>query len=180
MGLERPTGVLVASVYDKGPAAEAGLKRGDVILAVDGQAVDDPDAFGYRFALKGIEGETSLTVLRGGKRIVMPVKLHDAARDPAARACAVPQPLAVRGRDRRQHVARRRRRVAARHLGGRRGRGGDRGRQRRRQRVGFQKGDLILAINGERVTSSKDVERMIARSSRGTVADHRSTAAGRC
>jgi S1-C subfamily serine protease len=35
------------------------------------------------------------------------------------------------------------------------------------QRVGFQKGDVILAINGERVASSKDLERMIARSSRG-------------
>ena len=32
LGLERPTGVLVTSIYDKGPAAEAGLKRGDVIL----------------------------------------------------------------------------------------------------------------------------------------------------
>jgi len=28
-------------------------------------------------------------------------------------------------------------------------------------RVGFRKGDLILAINGERVTASKDVERLI-------------------
>ena len=39
-----------------------------MILAVDGQTVDDPEAFGYRFALKGLEGETQLTVLRGGKR----------------------------------------------------------------------------------------------------------------
>jgi S1-C subfamily serine protease len=35
------------------------------------------------------------------------------------------------------------------------------------QRVGFQKGDVILAINGERVTSSKDLERMIARGGQG-------------
>jgi S1-C subfamily serine protease len=28
-------------------------------------------------------------------------------------------------------------------------------------RVGFRKGDLILAINGERVATSKDVERLI-------------------
>ena len=35
------------------------------------------------------------------------------------------------------------------------------------QRVGFQKGDVVLEINGERVHSSKDLERLIARGSRG-------------
>ncbi|MFL5171459.1 MAG: trypsin-like peptidase domain-containing protein, partial [Microvirga sp.] len=76
MGLERPTGVLVAAIFDKGPADEAGIKRGDVILAVDGQSVDDPEAFGYRYALKGVSGQTGLTVLRDGKRLVLPVKLQ--------------------------------------------------------------------------------------------------------
>src|SRR5918997_1043537 len=75
LGLERPTGVLVTSVYEKGPAAEAGLKRGDAILAVDGQPVDNPDAFGYRFTLKGTQGQTPLTVLRGGKQSTIQVKL---------------------------------------------------------------------------------------------------------
>ena len=28
-------------------------------------------------------------------------------------------------------------------------------------RVGFRKGDLILAINGERVSTSKDLERLL-------------------
>src|SRR5215213_5820130 len=63
MGLERPTGALVASIYDKSPADEAGLKRGDLILAVDGQDVDTPESFGYRFSLKGVAGQTNLTVL---------------------------------------------------------------------------------------------------------------------
>src|SRR5215211_2578769 len=57
MGLERPTGALVASTYDKSPAEEAGLKRGDLILAVDGQDVDTPESFGYRFSLKGVAGQ---------------------------------------------------------------------------------------------------------------------------
>ena len=37
LGLDRPIGALVASVVEKGPAAEAGLKPTDVILAVDGK-----------------------------------------------------------------------------------------------------------------------------------------------
>src|SRR4051795_7625371 len=75
MGLPRPTGVLVSGVYEKGPAADAGLKRGDLILEVDGQPIDDPESFGYRFTLKGVEGKTGLTVLRGGQRVAVQVPL---------------------------------------------------------------------------------------------------------
>ena len=37
-----------------------GLKTGDVVLHVDGQPVDDPDAFGYRFATKSLGGQTQV------------------------------------------------------------------------------------------------------------------------
>ena len=39
-GLERPRGALVSSVEESGPAAKAGIEPGDVILAVNGRAVD--------------------------------------------------------------------------------------------------------------------------------------------
>ena len=78
LGLDRPVGALIASVVDKSPAADAGLKAGDVILAVDGQQVDDPDGFGFRFATKPLGGAATLTVLRGGKKLSIPVKLTQA------------------------------------------------------------------------------------------------------
>ena len=44
LGIDRPTGALVVTVAPVGPAAEAGLKRGDLIAAVDDQGVDDEGA----------------------------------------------------------------------------------------------------------------------------------------
>src|SRR5258707_10680966 len=52
MGLKRPAGALIASLAAGSPAARAELKPGDLIVSVDGQAVDDPNAFDYRFATK--------------------------------------------------------------------------------------------------------------------------------
>ena len=43
----------------KGPAAEAGLKRGDVIAAIDGQSVDDAESVGFRLGVKPLGGSAS-------------------------------------------------------------------------------------------------------------------------
>ncbi len=50
MGLPRPGGVLVKDIYPGGPLADAGIKSGDVVLSVDGAAVDDMQALNYRIA----------------------------------------------------------------------------------------------------------------------------------
>ncbi len=82
MGLDRAAGALVSSVLDQGPARDAGLKDGDVITAVDGQAVDDPDGFGYRFATKPLGSSARLTVLRDGKPADVSIKLAAAPEVP--------------------------------------------------------------------------------------------------
>jgi Do/DeqQ family serine protease len=50
MDLPRPGGVLIKSVYPASPAAQGGLKSGDVVLAIDGVDVDDMQAVNYRVA----------------------------------------------------------------------------------------------------------------------------------
>ncbi|MFK7792488.1 MAG: DegQ family serine endoprotease [Devosiaceae bacterium] len=68
LGMNRPRGVLVADLVPDGPAEQAGLRRGDVVVAIDGVQIDDPDAFAYRYATKGIGGTTNVRIIRDGRR----------------------------------------------------------------------------------------------------------------
>ncbi|MFI4960130.1 MAG: DegQ family serine endoprotease [Hyphomicrobiales bacterium] len=82
MGLKRPAGALIASVTPGGPAAHAGLKAGDVIVSVDAQAVDDVNAFDYRFATKPLGGTATLGALRDGRELSVKVALQSAPATP--------------------------------------------------------------------------------------------------
>jgi Do/DeqQ family serine protease len=82
MGLKRPAGALVASVMSGSPADRAGLKAGDVIVSVDGQSVDDVNAFDYRFATQPLGGKANLGALRGGREMTMAVPLQTAPETP--------------------------------------------------------------------------------------------------
>jgi serine protease Do len=62
-GIADGRGVLVTSVSEDGPAAKAGIKAGDVITAVDGEAIDSPGDISRVIGRKK-EGEVSLTVIR--------------------------------------------------------------------------------------------------------------------
>jgi Do/DeqQ family serine protease len=82
LSLKRPAGALVASVFPDSPAARGGIKSGDVIVSVDGQGVDDPNAFDYRFATKPLGGSTRLGLVRGGKDATAMVALQTAPETP--------------------------------------------------------------------------------------------------
>lgn len=67
LGLDRPRGVLISEVFPNGPAAKAGLKKGDVVLSVDGREVFDDKGMKFIAATKA-EGETiDMTVMSGGR-----------------------------------------------------------------------------------------------------------------
>ncbi len=67
LGLPRPAGVLVNGVDPGSPAERAGLRRGDIVTAVQGRPVDDPDALRYRFATLPIGSQAALSVTREGR-----------------------------------------------------------------------------------------------------------------
>ena len=157
MALPRPVGALVASVTPNSPAARSGLKTGDVIVAVDGQAVDDPHAFDYRFATKPIGRAASLALIRGGKQTKLTVTLESApdmprdelvisARSPflGAKVANLSPALAEEMRidSAAQGV------VVT-----------DIAEGSPAQSFGFQRGDRVLAVNNERIARTRDLER---------------------
>jgi serine protease Do len=68
LGLLRPGGVVLKSIYPGGPVANAGLRTGDVILTVDGVEVDDMQGLNYRTATHKAGDVVKLHVSSGGKQ----------------------------------------------------------------------------------------------------------------
>lgn len=62
-GITGGKGVLVTSVTEDGPAAKAGVRAGDVITAIDGEAVDSPGDISRAINRKK-EGDVTLTIIR--------------------------------------------------------------------------------------------------------------------
>jgi serine protease Do len=64
-------GVAISEVIANSPAAKAGLRRDDVIAAVDGQPVKSPDDLREQVQRAGPGKELALTVLRGGDKLTV-------------------------------------------------------------------------------------------------------------
>nr|PZN85300.1 MAG: serine protease [Pseudomonadota bacterium] len=78
LGLNRVAGALVTRVYPNGPAAEAGIEPGDVIVAVDGFEVADQRAVYYRLVTRGIGNTARVDVIRKRKRLTLILPLRTA------------------------------------------------------------------------------------------------------
>jgi len=70
-------GVLIAGVLEDGPAAAAGLRRGDIIVAIDERNVNN--LYDVRRVLSDYRGgdTVSLSVKRGDEHILLELKLDD-------------------------------------------------------------------------------------------------------
>jgi Do/DeqQ family serine protease len=162
--LKRPAGAVVTTVMPGSPAARAGLKIGDVIVSVDNQLVDDPNAFDYRFATRALGGRAQLGVVRAGREMKVAIPLEtapDAPRDELT-------------------------------IGGRSPLSGLRvsnlspalvdelrldspaegvivvgvGEGTPARSVGFQRGDLVLEVNNEKIDSTRELDRVTRTASR--------------
>src|SRR5271167_441264 len=75
MGQSEPRGVLVGDVSPNSPAQESGLRRGDIILEVNGQPVADANELRMSISMMQPAATVKLNVVRNGDRCDVSVKL---------------------------------------------------------------------------------------------------------
>jgi S1-C subfamily serine protease len=132
-----------------------------VIVTVDGQAVDDPEAVGYRLGTKPLGGQATLGALRGGKKVSVQIKLSPAPETPPRDAVKIkgPSPFAgatvvnispavieemsVQGGLNGVVVSEVDDRSFA-------------------QQLNLQRGDVILAVNDQKIETTRDLEKATA------------------
>ncbi|WP_136646499.1 Do family serine endopeptidase [Tabrizicola sp. YIM 78059] len=83
LGLDAAKGALIVDVNADTPAARAGLKRGDVVTAVDGHVVDSPRDLTRLIATAKPGAEVKLDFLRAGKPTELAVTLGQRGDQPA-------------------------------------------------------------------------------------------------
>ncbi|MBX3568306.1 MAG: DegQ family serine endoprotease [Rhizobiaceae bacterium] len=165
LGMKGPTGALVSSVVDGGPAAQAGLKPGDVVLAMNGIAIEHVDALGYRLATQSIGARASLSVLTKGEEQTVEVALGRAPEG----ASGDPVPITGRSPFSGAKVAELSPRLAQR-LGMRTDTTGvtmvEIDRDSPAASVGFQPRDIVREVNGQAVTSAAQLAEIAASNTR--------------
>jgi len=164
LGMRSPTGALVANVVPNSPAARAGLKASDLITTVDGQPVEDPNAFDYRFATHPLGGTSEVDIQRGGKLVRLAVPLETApdvgrneialtSRSPFQGAKVANISPAVADE---LHLDADTEGVVVTEIAD----------DSTAANVGFQKGDIIRSVNNTKVAKTSDLEKATSQSSR--------------
>jgi Do/DeqQ family serine protease len=164
LGLKRPSGALVANVVSGSPAARAGLKLSDLIIGVEGQAIDDPNAFDYRFATRPLGGTAEIEIQRGGRSVKLSVPLETApdggrdeivltTRSPFQGAKVANISPAVADE---LHLDSDTEGVVVTEIADDSAAAG----------VGFQKGDIIVSVNSQKIARTSDLEKVTRAGSR--------------
>jgi Do/DeqQ family serine protease len=164
LGLKRPAGALVTTVTAGSAAARAGLRTNDLIVAIDAQPVDDPNAFDYRFATKSVGGTAKLGLMRAGRELTVSVALETAPELPrdelvigtrspfqGAKVSNLSPALADTLRLDPSVEGVVIVEVAA---------------SSPAQSFGFQRGDLVLTVNNQKIAKTRDLERATGQQSR--------------
>jgi serine protease Do len=86
LGLDEPKGALVADVIKDGPAIEAGMKVGDVIVEFDGHSVKDNTELPLLVARTGVGKSVKVKVIRDKKTVTLNVTINELKDEEVAAA----------------------------------------------------------------------------------------------
>ena len=77
LGLEQASGAIVTSPQEGGPAEDAGIQPGDVILSVDGKAIKGPRELAREIAAYEPDSDVTLNIWRDGSARDISVRLGE-------------------------------------------------------------------------------------------------------
>jgi S1-C subfamily serine protease len=163
MGLDRPEGVVLTEIHPASPFNAAGLKPGDVVVALGGEPVNTPQEMIFRMTSFGIGRTIAVEYLRDGVTAKAQVALLAAPDTPARDPLTVTADVALRGLTVAQInpsvivelglplMARGVAVTAVDDLA---------------VRTGLRAGDVLLAINGRKIETPQDVADAVAEAGR--------------
>ena len=76
-GLDQKEGALVADIDAAGPAAAAGIRKGDIIVAFNGTPIKEMDQLPLLVAQTPVGSKGELTIIRDGKKISKAVEIGE-------------------------------------------------------------------------------------------------------
>ncbi len=161
LGIAADGGAVISQVHPGSPAARAGLQPGDVVVAVDGRRVRSAADLRNRIGLAERGTTVTLTVVRDGERLELPVTigapqlaaLEGRSLTPqlaGALITEIPADHPAAGRIQGVYVARAVPGSPA-------------------WRFGLREGDIILAVNRQRITTVAQFQEAV-RAARGVLA----------
>jgi serine protease Do len=151
-GMREGFGVVIVDVVEDAPAARAGLKSGDIVVAFDGKPVTDTRTLQRMIAAAPVEGDSRLTLLGTAGRRAVRVRLAAMPPDAVGERTAAEFGFVLRDLD------------AQPELGGRRPTGASTPavsvviRGSAAERAGLEVGDVILQI-GDRAVITREAAR---------------------
>jgi serine protease Do len=156
-GLSKPRGALVSSVESKSPAAAAGIRAGDVVLAVDGHPIDQYGELSSRISAMRPGSEATLTLWRNRQDRTVRVRVIELKEPETAEAGgARPAPAARKPNQLGLTV----RPLAPQEKAEARTSGSllVEGVSGAAAVAGVQPGDIILGVDGRRITTMGELE----------------------
>jgi serine protease Do len=167
LGINGVRGVLVNSVVPGGPADQAGIKTGDVIVAVNGASVNDSNALRNTIASTTPGSDLTVRILRGGSERDIHAKVGELTPESAHAANQGPGGGSDQGRlglslipmtpdiASELGISRNTQGVVVESVDS----------DGAAARAGIQEGDVIQQVNGQAVRSAQDVQSALAKSS---------------
>lgn len=153
LGLDRPQGLVITTVYPEGPGARAGLRPGDIITAVDGAEINDQGGLNFRIGTHEPDATVQVALLRDGDARTIRARVQKLPGNSDMSAATTIQAGALAGAQALTLNP-----ALADSLGGDPfTRGvllGQIGRGSMAARTGFVRGDVVVSVNGRAVTSA--------------------------